>query len=107
LLKRESRRTDAPAEETMFATHVRDLAQPAVREAPPSWTVLTVKSCVVGLLVLPLAMPILLAASMALGPGADLGRKIAFASSVVVWVGLFACAQVLTTLFPPVPRRSR
>ena len=91
----------------MYATQVRDLAHPAVREAPPSWAVLTVKSCVVGLLCLPLAMPILLAASMALGPGADLGRKIAFASSVVVWVGMFACAQVLTSVYPPIPKRAR
>jgi len=91
----------------MFATQVRDLAQTAVREAPPSWAVVTVKCCVIGLLVLPLAMPILLAASMALGPAADLARKIAFASSVVAWVGMFACAQLLTTLYPPVPGRAR
>ena len=76
-----------------------------MRDAPPPWAVLTVKCCVVGLLTLPLAMPILLAASMALGPGTDLLRKVAFATSVVVWLGLFGCAQVLTTLFPPVSRR--
>ncbi len=91
----------------MYASQVRRVAEVAVREAPPSWAVLTVKSCVIGLLSLPLVMPILLAASMALGPGADLGRKIAFAASVVVWVGMFGCAQVLTTLYPPVPKRSR
>ena len=91
----------------MFASQVRRLELAVVREAPPSWAVLTVKSCVVGLLGLPLVMPLLLAASMALGPGADLGRKIAFASSVVVWVGMFLCAQVVTTLYPPVPRRAR
>jgi hypothetical protein len=91
----------------MFASQVRRFEQVAVRDAPPPWAILTVKCCVVGLLGLPLAMPILLAASMALGPQADLGRKIAFATSVVVWVGMFACAQILTTLYPPVPRRAR
>ncbi len=91
----------------MFASEVHRFEQAVVREAPPSWAVLSVKCCVVGLLVLPLAMPLLLAASMALGPGADVGRKIAFAASVVLWVGMFVCAQVLTTLYPPVPRRSR
>ncbi len=91
----------------MFASQVRQIGEVAVREAPPSWAVLTVKCCVLGLLCLPLAMPLLLAASMALGPGADLGRKVAFASSVVAWVGMFVCAQLLTTLYPPVARRSR
>lgn len=91
----------------MFASQVRRFEQAAVREAPPPWAVLTVKCCVVGLLSLPLAMPLLLAASMALGPGADLGRKVAFASSVVLWVGMFLCAQVVTTLYPPVPRQAR
>ncbi len=91
----------------MFANEVRRFEQAVARVAPPPWAVLTVKCCVVGLLTLPLATPLLLAASMALGPGADLGRKIAFATSVVLWVGMFACAQVLTTLYPPVPRRSR
>ncbi len=91
----------------MYASQVRRVAEVAVRDVPPPWAVLTVKCCVVGLLSLPLAMPILLAASMALGPGADLGRKVAFAASVVLWVGMFACAQLLTTLYPPVPRRSR
>ncbi len=91
----------------MFASQVRRLEQVAVREAPPSWAIRTVKCCVIGLLSLPLAMPLLLAASMALGPGADLGRKVAFGTSVAVWVGMFACAQVLTTLYPPVARRSR
>jgi len=91
----------------MFASPVSRIEQAATREAPPSWAVLTVKCCVLGLLALPLAAPLLLAASMALGPGADLGRKVGFAASVVAWVGMFACAQVLTTLYPPVPRRAR
>ena len=91
----------------MFASQVQRIEQAIVREAPPSWAILTVKSCVVGLLALPLAMPLLLAASMALGPGADLGRKIAFGTSVVAWVGMFVCAQIVTTLYPPVPKRAR
>ncbi len=86
-------------------SQVRSLEHAAVRDAPPLWAVRTVKSCVVGLLALPVVMPLLLAASMALGPGTDLLRKIAFASSAVVWVGMFACAQVLTTMYPPVARR--
>jgi hypothetical protein len=79
----------------------------APREAPPPWAVLTVKCCVVGLLTLPLATPLLLAASMALAPGADLGRRVGFAVSVVIWMGMFGCAQILTGIYPPVPRRAR
>jgi hypothetical protein len=90
----------------MFANEVRRIQHVVAREAPPPWAVLSVKCCVVGLLGLPLATPLLLAASMALGPGLDLGRKVGFATSVALWVGMFVCAQVLTTLYPPVPRRS-
>ncbi len=65
------------------------------------------KCCVVGLLTLPLATPLLLAASMALAPDADVGRKIGFGASVVVWLGMFGCAQLLTSVYPPVPRQRR
>ncbi len=75
------------------------------RGTPPPWTVRTVKCCVVGILGLPLAVPLLLAASAALGPGADPYRKLGFFFSLTVWLGLFATAQYLTTVFPPAARR--
>lgn len=65
------------------------------------------KCCVVGLLTLPLATPLLLAASMALAPEADVARKVGFGASVVVWLGMFGCAQILTSVHPPVPRQRR
>ena len=88
----------------MYASPVR-FGEAVARSAPPPWAVVTVKCCVIGLLTLPLAMPILLGASMALETGTDLFRKVALISSVLVWVGMFACAQVLTTVYPPVRRR--
>jgi len=88
----------------MYASQVR-IGEAAARSAPPAWAIVTVKCCVIGLLTLPLAMPILLGASMALEAGTELFRKIALASSVLVWVGMFASAQVLTTVYPPAARR--
>jgi len=76
-----------------------------VSEAPPGWAVLSVKCCVVGILGLPLAVPLLLAASAALGPGAEPLRRVLFGLSVLLWLCMFGCAQVLTTVYPPVPRR--
>ncbi len=86
----------------MFSNSI-SAAQP--RGTPPPWAVRSVKCCVVGILGLPLAVPLLLAASAALGPGADLYRKLGFFFAVAVWLGLFVTAQYLTTVFPPVPRR--
>jgi hypothetical protein len=75
------------------------------RGAPPPWAVRTVKCCVFGILGLPLAVPLLLAATGALGAGADPLRRAGFFLSVTVWFGLFVAAQWLTTVYPPVPRR--
>jgi ABC-type transport system involved in cytochrome c biogenesis permease component len=75
------------------------------RGAPPHWAVRTVKGCVLGILGLPLAVPLLLAASAAFGAGADPYRKLGFFVSLAVWLGLFVTAQYLTAVFPPVPRR--
>jgi hypothetical protein len=88
----------------MFA-HQLPHARTVAHEAPPLWTVRTVKCCVLGILGLPLAVPLLLAASSALGPSADPWRRIGFFLAVGVWVALFVGAQYLTTVFPPVPRR--
>ena len=76
-----------------------------MREQPPQWTVVTVKCCVIGLLTLPLATPLVLAASTALGPGADPFRQVGFLAAVGLWLGLFGCAQLLTTTYPPVRKR--
>ena len=87
----------------MFANQI-GLMPARARTAPPHWAVLSVKCCVVGILTLPLAVPLLLAGSAALGV-ADPFRRGAFFSAVGVWVALFALAQYLTTVYPPVPRR--
>jgi len=86
----------------MFSNSI-SLARP--RGTPPPWAVRTVKCCVLGILGLPLAVPLLLAASAALGPGADLYRKAGFFLSLAIWLGLFVTAQYLTTVFPPAARR--
>ena len=88
----------------MFANQIRLMPAPA-RQAPPPWAVLSVKCCVVGILALPLAVPLLLAGSVALGPLADSFRRAAFFASVGVWVAMFVLAQYLITVYPPVPRR--
>lgn len=88
----------------MFAHELHD-PRAAAQLAPPPWAVRTVKCCVLGILGLPLAVPLLLAASAALGPAADPWRRIGFFAAVGIWIALFAGAQWLTTVFPPVPRR--
>lgn len=88
----------------MFATQVRRLGQVSVREAPPHWAVVTVRCCVVGLLALPVFMPVVLAASTGIG-FLEPYRPFAFGLSILVWLGLFASAQVITTTYPPVPSR--
>lgn len=76
----------------------------ASRGVPPPWAVRTVRCCVVGLLALPLVVPLLLATTSTFDH-ADLLRRIGFYTAVTVWLVLFATAQYLTTVFPPVPRR--
>jgi len=76
-----------------------------IRSAPPRWAVNTVKCCVIGILALPLATPAVLAASSALGPGLDPFRQVGFLGAVGLWLALFGTAQLLTTTYPPVPRR--
>ena len=88
----------------MFANQIRFMSAPA-RPAPPPWAVLAVKCCVVGLLALPPAMPLLTAGSFVLGPLAESFRRAAFFTSAVVWVAMFVLAQYFITVYPPVPRR--
>ena len=76
----------------------------SARKTPPSWAVLSVKCCVVGILTFPLAVPLLLAGSVAAG-GSDSFQRAAFFSAGGVWLGMFALAQYLTSVYPPVPRR--
>jgi hypothetical protein len=95
----------ASSEGNMYANQVRRLDHAAMRGVPPHWAVLTVKCCVVGLLSLPLAVPVLLASTGGLEPQAEQLRQVAFFLSAAVWLGMFACAQFITTTFPPVPRR--
>ncbi len=88
----------------MFVSQIR--FTPALsRTAPPSWAVLSVKCCVVGILALPLAVPLLLGASTALAPVADSFRRATFFTAAGVWVTMFVLAQYLITVYPPVPRR--
>ncbi|HVO18978.1 MAG TPA: hypothetical protein VMU15_06970 [Anaeromyxobacter sp.] len=88
----------------MHASQVRRFGQAAVRDAPPHWAVVTVRCCVVGLLALPVLMPVALAATTGVG-ALEPFRPVAFGLSIVVWLGLFACAQLITTTYPPVPSR--
>ena len=88
----------------MFASQVR-IGSGSVGSAPPTWAIRTVKCCVVGLLTLPLAVPILLAVSMTPETGTNLFQKLTVASSVLIWVGMFASALSITSAYPPVPRR--
>lgn len=89
----------------MFAHQFR-LMPARAPKAPPSWAVLSVKCCVVGILALPVVVPLLLAGRAALGPiDDDAFRRTAFFGSVGLWVAMFALAQYLITVYPPVPRR--
>jgi hypothetical protein len=87
----------------MFAPQLPQ-ARAVAQVAPPPWAVRTVKCCVLGILGLPLAVPLLLAASGALGSAADPWRRLAFFAALCVWVSMFVAAQWLTTVYPPVPR---
>lgn len=86
----------------MFTNEI-GLMPASARTAPPRWAVLSVKFCVVGILTLPLIVPLLLAGSAALT--ADSFGRALFFSSVGVWLALVLTAQYLTTVYPPVPRR--
>jgi len=73
--------------------------------APPHWAVLVVKSCVIGVLLLPVATLLWLVAYQST-PDRDLG-PIAFLVALglgAVMVGLIA---LLTSAYPPVPPPSR
>jgi hypothetical protein len=87
----------------MFANHIGLMPGHAVK-VPPAWAVLSVKVCVVGILTFPLAVPLLLGLSGALG-APDAFRRAAFFAAVGVWIGMFVLAEYLTTVYPPVPRR--
>jgi hypothetical protein len=91
----------------MFANQFRLMPVPARKApAPPPWAVLSVKCCVVGILALPLVVPLLLAGRAAFGPiDDDSFRRAAFFGSVGLWVAMFVLAQYLITVYPPVPRR--
>jgi hypothetical protein len=87
----------------MFANQI-GLMTAHPRTAPPPWAVLSVKCCVVGILTLPLAVPLLLAGSAAFGV-AESVRRAAFFAALIVWVAMFVLAEYLITVYPPVPRR--
>lgn len=90
----------AQAIRTEYLGHV------ALESAPPHWAVVAVKCCVVGILTLPLAsLPVLLMVSAFLGPRGDGFRMIATPLFICLWLGTLVCAEVLTSYFPPVPRR--
>lgn len=90
----------------MFANQMRLMPAPVhARKAPPEWAVFSVKCCVIGILALPLVVPLLLAGIAAVGDVSDSFRRGAFFVAAGGWVTLFVLAQYLTTVYPPVPRR--
>jgi hypothetical protein len=89
-----------------YANGGRRLGQAALREAPPHWAVVAVKICVAGILLMPLGVPVLMtAASPFLGSHAEGFRMVASGVSIALWLAMLACAEFLTTHFPPVPSR--
>jgi hypothetical protein len=89
----------------MQAGHVRTYQATAERDAPPRWTAITVRACVIGLVVLPLLTPVVLAARGALGTGPNPFHQAGFLAAAGIWLAMFACAQLLTTVYPPAARR--
>jgi hypothetical protein len=79
----------------------------SIRTEPPYWAILAVKICVVGMLVMPLATPpVLFAGSALLGPqGGEALRMVGSMAAILLWLAMLAIAQILTSHFPPVPRR--
>jgi hypothetical protein len=76
-----------------------------VSEAP-HWAIVAVKWCVVGILTLPLgSLPLVLTVGAFLGPRAESFRMVAVPFFIGLWLAMLVCAEVLTTYFPPAPRR--
>jgi hypothetical protein len=76
-----------------------------VSEAP-HWAIVAVKWCVVGILTLPLgSLPLVLTVGAFLGPRAENFRMVAVPFFIGLWLAMLVCAEVLTTYFPPAPRR--
>jgi hypothetical protein len=69
-------------------------------DAPPTWAVVVVKACVIGLLLLPVA--VFLWAIMYTPPDGVGVAPIAFLASIMLGLGMFGTAAYLTTTFPPV-----
>jgi len=79
--------------------------QASLADSPPRWAVVTVKCCVVGILVLPLCAPVLLLlGSSLLGPQAEGFRLVASAALIALWAAMLTCAEVLTGYYPPARR---
>jgi hypothetical protein len=75
-------------------------------DVPPRWAVVAVKVCVVGMLLMPLCIPpVALAANALLGAQAENFRMAACLASVAIWATMVACARILTSHYPPVPRK--
>jgi hypothetical protein len=92
-------------EPPVYVTQGGGVGEAMRRADRPRGAAVALRVCVAGLLILPVAVPLLLAASIAWSPEARLGRAIGIAVSVVIWLAMFVCAQVLTGPSPAGPRR--
>lgn len=80
--------------------------QAVVRDVPPAWAVNVVKTCVVGIFLLPLLVPpVMVAGSAFLGAQAETFRMAACLFFVGLWVTMATFAKALTDAYPPVPRK--
>ena len=63
------------------------------------------KTCVIGMFLLPLAIPLVMVAGAAfLDAQAETFRMAASLFSVALWVTMATFAKALTSAYPPVPR---
>jgi hypothetical protein len=75
-------------------------------DVPPRWAVAAVKTCVIGMFLLPLVIPLVMVGGAAfLDAQAETFRMAGSLFFIALWVTMAAFAKALTSHYPPVPRR--
>jgi hypothetical protein len=85
----------------------RHLGLGSLPDSPPRWAVVTVKCCVVGILVLPVTTLAWLAFGSYWPERAESLAPTAFVVSIGLGLALMACASILTSIYPPVRRTAK